>query len=281
MSEVKITYETLFDLLRREKSREELQELDSTFYSDVIDYLTTKSSLMKSEDAQSGLFGASESEKIRIQVQNIKKIVKELYDRRIVKIIRLAINRSKVGATIAHVESMLPEEKSFFDNAFNLLNSTRDSVLSKILYFGQNGQRVPQAPAPSMSSTAGGASSLASSSVQTSDSVPKSVEPVVESQPETSSSTPVQTPNLEQNQTTNPTPNPTPTQETTQANPDSPAPAAADPYDELVSVRFKAPIPKFIGKRLESYGPFQAGDEAKLPRILANILLKKNAVDEI
>jgi DNA replication initiation complex subunit (GINS family) len=43
MADVKITYETLFDLLRREKNRNELQQLDPSFYLDVVSYLKEKS----------------------------------------------------------------------------------------------------------------------------------------------------------------------------------------------------------------------------------------------
>ena len=46
MVEVNITYETLFDLLRRERSRNELQELEETFYEDVKKYLEEKQNML-------------------------------------------------------------------------------------------------------------------------------------------------------------------------------------------------------------------------------------------
>jgi len=49
--QVRITYETLYELLRREKSNDELQKLDESFFRDVIEYLAerTKYSRMLQE----------------------------------------------------------------------------------------------------------------------------------------------------------------------------------------------------------------------------------------
>ena len=51
-NEITITYETLFDLLRREKSRDELQSLSPTFFIDFIDYLKDKVNILKSQENQ-------------------------------------------------------------------------------------------------------------------------------------------------------------------------------------------------------------------------------------
>jgi len=40
--EVNITYETLFELMRREKMREDLQEISPSFFDDVLEYLIEK-----------------------------------------------------------------------------------------------------------------------------------------------------------------------------------------------------------------------------------------------
>ena len=46
--EVVITYETLFEILRREKTREELQKLPDNFHNDVGKYLSDKKQTMLS-----------------------------------------------------------------------------------------------------------------------------------------------------------------------------------------------------------------------------------------
>ena len=49
MTDVIITYETLYELLRREKSRKELQKLDPNFYQRVTNYLEEKNIILKSQ----------------------------------------------------------------------------------------------------------------------------------------------------------------------------------------------------------------------------------------
>jgi DNA replication initiation complex subunit (GINS family) len=96
MVDIRINYETLFDLLRREKNREELQSLDKDFYEQVLAYLREKKdSLSKKEDE---LFVSAEREKLKIQFQNIRRIIKELYEKREKKIINMATSRARTGS---------------------------------------------------------------------------------------------------------------------------------------------------------------------------------------
>ena len=83
MTHIHITYETLFDLLRKERSLEDLQSLDPLFWSHVVTYLTERSEFLK----QTSL---AEQEKTKLQLSNIKRILKEIYDHRERKIITLA-----------------------------------------------------------------------------------------------------------------------------------------------------------------------------------------------
>ena len=48
---VAITYETLFDILRMEKRREDLQELQKTFFQDAVHYLKQKKERLSQKDA--------------------------------------------------------------------------------------------------------------------------------------------------------------------------------------------------------------------------------------
>ena len=42
MVDVLVTYETLYELLRREKSRQEIQKMDADFYDNVLKYVCDK-----------------------------------------------------------------------------------------------------------------------------------------------------------------------------------------------------------------------------------------------
>ena len=105
--EINITYETLFDLLRREKTREELQKLDPEFFNDVIDYVKEKTKSYYELKDKTDLFAADERLKADKQLQNIKKIIKEIYERREKKIIALAVDSSRMFSTVIDKSALL------------------------------------------------------------------------------------------------------------------------------------------------------------------------------
>ncbi len=127
MVEVKVTYETLFDLLRREKSRNEIQELDDDFYEDVENYLSEKEETLNSENASQ-----AEVEKIKIQMKNARKIVKELHEVREKKILNLAMNKVKTGSNLINTNNLLKDEKEFFEESVKLIKSYKDKVIERV-----------------------------------------------------------------------------------------------------------------------------------------------------
>ena len=126
-----ITYETLYELLRTEKYKKELQTLSNTFLQDVIEYLQEKENIIQSQEKQDSLF-ASEINKTKRQLENTKRILKELYERRERKIIDLALlsSRSKEPQEIS---SMLPQEHEHFQNILTNLDIARNNILFSIL----------------------------------------------------------------------------------------------------------------------------------------------------
>ncbi len=134
--EVTITYETLFELLRREKGREDLQALPENFFEDVVDYLKDKSKILE----KTGMFAEDEVEKTRIQLQNIKKIIKELYDRREKKITVMALDKARTQSNIIDTSSLLGEELSLFNTVEGNLSNFRQSILHNII-----NQKIPEA----------------------------------------------------------------------------------------------------------------------------------------
>jgi len=112
--EVTITYETLFELLRREKERSELQKLDSSFFANVLRYLKDKQTIITKQ--QTDLFSAEEKKKTEEQLSNVKKILKEFYDKREKKIMSMAIDKSKNKSSIIDNSVFLKEERELFDN---------------------------------------------------------------------------------------------------------------------------------------------------------------------
>lgn len=187
--EITVTYETLFELLRLEKNRTELQKLSPTFFGDVSSYVADKQSILSGTELKSDLFASAEREKIRVQLDNIRRLIKDLYDRREQKILSTAVNKSKTGSDIIDTSSMLPEERMLFEDFVLFLDKSRQISLNPMLY-----------------------GSLA-----------------------------------EKNE--------------------KPA--------ETLLVRFERPVPQFVGRELEVYGPFMEEDMATLPSDIANLLIRK------
>ncbi|MBI2498937.1 hypothetical protein HYV88_01705 [Candidatus Woesearchaeota archaeon] len=131
MSDINITYETIYELLRKEKYETELQPLPQTFFNNVIEYLTEKQTILESQKAQDSIF-SKESEKTGKQIQNVKRILKELYEKRENKIIQLALFSSRTNLSHEY-KNMLPEEQEFFNSILRLLDSYRTGILDNIL----------------------------------------------------------------------------------------------------------------------------------------------------
>ncbi|MBW2998810.1 hypothetical protein KY321_04690, partial [Candidatus Woesearchaeota archaeon] len=87
---VVITYETLFELYRREKLRGEIQELDKGFFKNVTEYLSNIKSIVEKSSSSDNIFAGDEKLKAEKQMLNVKKILNLLYELRIKKITDMA-----------------------------------------------------------------------------------------------------------------------------------------------------------------------------------------------
>lgn len=131
--EVAVTYETLYELLRLEKSREELQTLDNGFLLDVLHYLREKQRILDEAEQKQDLFSLDEREKTQVQLVNIRKIVRELYERREKKILDMALNKSRTKSNLIDTSTLLVHERYLFDSIVSVLDGFRSTVLHNIL----------------------------------------------------------------------------------------------------------------------------------------------------
>ena len=141
--EVIITYETLFEILRREKTREELQKLPENFNDDVRKYLHEKKQTMLS--IANDQFSEIEQEKTQRQIINIKKILNEIYERREKKIIAMALNKSRMPKSVIEITTIADNEKQFYDKILSIFNEARiDSLRSMIIENAAMPEEKPQ-----------------------------------------------------------------------------------------------------------------------------------------
>ncbi len=199
-----ITYEAIFEMLRREKGSDALQKLDESYFSKIIEYVKGKSS---GEDRE--IFN------------NARKLIKEIYERREKKIMTLAVDKCRLGMESVNTANMLNEERVLFTQALEILQKGRAGIIDRIL--SGNLPAFEQSVSGTVSNSA---NAPASSSENVSKDDVKSV-------------------------------------------------------SENLMVRFLHAVPRFVGKELEVYGPFEQEEIANVPNEIAKILIAKGRAEEI
>ena len=237
--EITITYETLYELLRREKSREDIQELDPDFVDSVKSYLAEKRSMLYKDAGQQMLFSEEEQKKTLQQITNIIKILRELYDRRERKVINLAVNKSKTDSNMIDNSKLLSEEKDMYLRIVDILNISRANVLCNMIDENRAKDMLARVNMPN-----------------TCDDEKSEITSAADEAKETKeiSDSP---------------------QEAPVTSEDAPASTSTD----IVDVKFLSQVPKFIDPDLKVYGPFEPEDTAEVPVAIANVLLKKGKVE--
>ena len=144
--EINLTYETLFELLRREKNRVEIQPLEASFYKDFLDYFKTKKELLQERQGKLSPDQGEDLTKLMIQIDNIKKIMKELYERREKKIVNLALLAARSNSR-TRKEELLEFEENLYNNLISLFSGFRNGILLNLL--NQNSPVLPELYLPS------------------------------------------------------------------------------------------------------------------------------------
>ncbi len=127
-----ITYNDIYEALRRERYSEQLQDLGKGFVQEVSGYFKEKKSISeKSEDMFSDAIS-----KTKKQFENAISMFKELMLRRKKKLLNLAFVAAETGISKRDYENMIPFEKDVFDKIMKNLEEG-DKKLSGLL----NGQQ--------------------------------------------------------------------------------------------------------------------------------------------
>ncbi|MBI2147950.1 DNA replication complex GINS family protein [Candidatus Woesearchaeota archaeon] len=247
--DIELSYETLFDLLRREKSREELQEIDPSLFEKAAKYIIKKQDIL-----HTGKLSMEDMEKLSLQLRNVRKIVEDLYHRREKKIMDMALIKSRTKDSIISTRFLLPNEEDVLGRVSTILLDQFRSVIEKDLpvFSSPPGLSYGIAPRPGIQ--------------QVLAAVP-AAQPVQES----AAATPAKAAS--------------PREEAKEPGQSLSEPKA---FKESVSfsqkkvvVRFITPTPKFVGPNLEIYGPFQEQDMISLPEPIAEILLEQRKAEKV
>jgi DNA replication initiation complex subunit (GINS family) len=128
-----LTYETIYEILRKEKSKDELQKLDEGFLANALAYLREKQLLYDEAMRKSDIFSVADREKLSIQLYNIRKLVRELYERREKKVLDMAMNRSRTNSAVVDTSNLLNHERELFSSFVEVLDKFRNGVLHTML----------------------------------------------------------------------------------------------------------------------------------------------------
>ena len=261
--DVVITYETLFELLRIEKNREDLQKLEESFFDDVRTYLNDKRLAFESKQSQSLLFAADEKEKTRLELENIKKILKDLYDRREKKIIITALNKARSGVMLANTANMLPSERLLFDAINAALTEFRKNILFKLACGDiPNVDSLPDSVISKLNCSLanGNGSAVEASEILTQ---PESPVTALQGEEDDGDTGGIHFKSPEEPKELKTTPN------------------FSDSDATVKKVRFLVPIGEIVGPDLNIYGPYDEGMVISLPNELARVLLEKKQAEEV
>jgi DNA replication initiation complex subunit (GINS family) len=123
-----ITYNDIYEALRKERYSEQLQPLIKDFIKEVAAYIKDKEQIIgKDKD----LF-SEDLQKNKKQLENSIAIFKELVLRRKKKLLDLAFVSAETGISKRDFENMLHSEKEIFEKIMKAINEG-DKVVEKIL----------------------------------------------------------------------------------------------------------------------------------------------------
>jgi DNA replication initiation complex subunit (GINS family) len=123
-----ITYNEIYEALRKEKYSEQLQLLPKDFISEVSNYLKEKKEFSKKEE---DMFSEAVI-KTKRQLENAILLFKELLLKRKKKILNLAFVAAETGISKRDFENMMEFEKEMFERIMDTIE-TSDKNVHKML----------------------------------------------------------------------------------------------------------------------------------------------------
>ncbi len=258
---VNITYETLFDILRAEKRREDIQQLPANFFQDVVAYMKQKKEIIVKREHESGIENYDEIKKLNIQFENVQKIIKEIYERREKKLLMVALNKSRTRVSTVPREYLLPQEQEFYEQTTRLLDAYRLDVAEKII----KGIMPKEQIAAVVSSQ--------QSSVKYLSSMEKSEQKVEVVQKAEAESSSALTQSQEKSSVQTIEEETAGIYESLQENRD-------EKDVDVVKIKFLQETEEFVSPELEVYGPFAANTIAAIPVKIASVFLDSGLAEE-
>ncbi len=227
-----ITFETFRKFQRKEKKNEKLQELPKDFFKKCVDWINEK---------QEQFDERRESALLR-ELENVKSIVSDIFERRRKKILILALHSvrsSKVS------ENLLPEEREFFESIVDNLKKLEENLLERVL----KGKQPEEVCKEEAEETAEEETEETVEKEEAEETVEKEADEPEEDKGEVTSR---------------------------QIGNEEPKRLEVETKDGYRLLRITEEVDRFVGTDGNEYGPLKKGDIATLPEDVSDLLIDKD-----
>lgn len=126
------TYEDIYELLRTEKYTTDLQPLKIEDLVKIKEYFDTKQILLDKQVEGSTFYNPEKKEKLKLELENAKRAIKDLYEKREQKIINRALFSSRTDFRLKDSTNMLLCESKLYDQLIELLKTGNKEFFEKI-----------------------------------------------------------------------------------------------------------------------------------------------------
>lgn len=109
-----------------------LQPLPSDFYDELSGYFSEKTRAVKEAKGREGDFGNAVAEQHEKELENARSAFKDLFERRLRKISKLALESADDGTTTVDATQMTGAEHEMFDGLFKHFREGRHAILSAV-----------------------------------------------------------------------------------------------------------------------------------------------------
>ncbi len=127
------TYEKLYEILRAEKYKKEIQKLDIDFLEKVTRYINEKKMILQGYEMKQNMFANESINKTKRQLENARLLIKELYERREGKIAQIALFNARTNSPLQDPDALLDTEKQLYNNLVGTFSAFRSGIVNNLL----------------------------------------------------------------------------------------------------------------------------------------------------
>ena len=130
---IEITFETIYEILRLEKSNPDLHEFPEDFYRNVLKYLSQKQENLSDLKKEADVFSSGEKERLQREYNSAKNMIEKIYEIREKKLVDMAINKSRMPKTVIDKRKLNDYEKEFFYGLVSYFDQFRKGILKNVI----------------------------------------------------------------------------------------------------------------------------------------------------